>query len=183
MYDLLWQTENVRLPVLLPTLYRAPSWSWASVDGALIFGGESAIDLHARLPCSILDASVELASSSPFVSVNSALMRVQAKLKRVPTESHLLSTPTMWHVSARAGLDSSIKVNGKLLPLMKITLMTHPTLRRSTIFGASACERKPRKKMTFDLATMESKSRLLSSSGAAVSSSPEVNPALACTNV
>ena len=91
MDDLLWQIEDIRNPVSRPVRFRAPSWSWASVDGALIAGGQSAISLNARMSCSVLDAPVELASPNPFGSVKSASMGIQAKLKRVSIDSHLLS--------------------------------------------------------------------------------------------
>ena len=113
MYDLLWQIEDTRIGISRPRFYRAPSWSWASVDGALILGGHMPINSTARPACTILDTSITSTSANVFGPIRSARVRIHAQLRMMTIDSPLLSEPVKWHSRARTGLNCGIKVNGE----------------------------------------------------------------------
>jgi hypothetical protein len=52
-----------------PSRYRAPSWSWASVDEPVAWGSSPAMDRD-RLEVTILDAQCILASLDPTGAVS-----------------------------------------------------------------------------------------------------------------
>jgi hypothetical protein len=60
-----------------PAKYRAPSFSWASVDGAVIPGEWQEGDILVE----VLNASAEVETSNPFGSVDSGSVRLRGTLK------------------------------------------------------------------------------------------------------
>jgi hypothetical protein len=80
--DLLWVlSPPFREPLPRPEKYRAPSWSWASVEG-----GVRLINYNPAWQgpsCTILEASVTLSTENTFGPVISGFLRVQGALKRV----------------------------------------------------------------------------------------------------
>ncbi len=119
MYDLLWQVEDVRVGIARPDVHRAPSWSWASVEGALMLGGQVPLYERTRLACTILGFSSIAASSNPFGPVKAARLRIRAQLKKVSITHMLLNmTPAEWHLLAHSGLNCGIKINGQWIKSM-----------------------------------------------------------------
>jgi hypothetical protein len=112
-YGLLWtyarvpgKAENFRIPyfLALPETYRAPSWSWASVDGGVRtiimprcsastkitpLGGvihppvRANDDEETRPLCTILESAVTLSSSDPYGQVSGGYVKVRGQLRRV----------------------------------------------------------------------------------------------------
>jgi hypothetical protein len=76
--DLHWrvlekQTEQLAFGPTKPTSYRAPSWSWASVDAAIKF---RPLDFD-RIVAEFLDCSVETPGKNPFGRVSSGRLRIR----------------------------------------------------------------------------------------------------------
>ncbi|KAH7303940.1 heterokaryon incompatibility protein-domain-containing protein [Stachybotrys elegans] len=92
--DLLWM-KNFEDPLPSPSIYRAPSWSWASVDGtvshpASVIGSENAY-------CVVLECQVELKrEDSPFGEIKGGHLKVCGRLTKMNWNSsrHLLYGPT-----------------------------------------------------------------------------------------
>lgn len=126
LYDLCWQVDFIK-PADTPKrldFYRAPSWSWASLDGPINLGGSVPVHPTARLACEIVEASaVPAAQSNPFGAVKSAELIVRGRLNRfVVTPDQLLeSSPESWHQVARAGA-ARFEVNGAPLLRMGIAV-------------------------------------------------------------
>lgn len=82
--QLLWQVSGgVR-----PAVYRAPSWSWAAVDGAISYpapGGEKA--------CAYVSScETKLASNSaPYGSVTGGSLTLRCRIKKYPTSREVFS--------------------------------------------------------------------------------------------
>ena len=80
--DLLWRVD-VQVETKLPrishsTSYRAPSWSWASLDGPVIFTRETRFDWE---PLALLvEANVVLGAEDPFGEVVGGLLRIRGPL-------------------------------------------------------------------------------------------------------
>lgn len=90
MVGLLWHASYSEQPRLQrPPEYRAPSWSWAALDGGISFDSEVNY-LHQGIPAhrgtfalSDLSIAIELAGSDPFGMVASGSMTVSGRLKQV----------------------------------------------------------------------------------------------------
>jgi hypothetical protein len=96
--NLLWFVSEDRqtngLPTSRPKQYRAPSWSWASVEGIIetfsISPGESQADFN------ILSVDIETIGPDNTGQVTSGLMRVAGNLLTISTkERHGLQQPTL----------------------------------------------------------------------------------------
>lgn len=84
--DLLWMKDySAYAP--RPGKYRAPSWSWAAVDGRVVYG-----DFDSRLDpgrsdimgCHVLECEVSLVNRDlPFGRIDGGVLRVRSSLKRV----------------------------------------------------------------------------------------------------
>lgn len=122
MYDLCWSLDfasYVSAPKPL-AFYRAPSWSWASLEGPLNLGGSVPIHPSARLACEILEASaVPVSQRNPFGAVRSAELVILAQLSQfvVRPDDLLESSPTAWHQMARAGA-ARFQING--VPMLRM---------------------------------------------------------------
>lgn len=89
LLDLLWKAEAFgRLPPR-PKPYRAPSWSWASIDGlvtAQYLEGTLADAVHLR-KAEILDCQVQLASEeAPFGEVTAGTLKLKGLMTQVTLE-------------------------------------------------------------------------------------------------
>jgi hypothetical protein len=75
--EMLWYVDTITASQQ-PTAYRAPSFSWASIDGAIVPGSwqEDAILVN------ILEASAQREPMNPFGAVESGHVRLQGTLKR-----------------------------------------------------------------------------------------------------
>jgi hypothetical protein len=83
--DLAWQVPPfVRRQTSRPIEYRAPSWSWAALDGLLEFTSETLEDLgHARFVAELLDYNVHVKyASSSFGALSFASIRVSGRLMK-----------------------------------------------------------------------------------------------------
>ncbi|KAN0094497.1 HET domain containing protein [Tylopilus felleus] len=91
LLDLLWKGEPAGGDLRArPAAYRAPSWSWASVDGLITVNyGEAnlADDVHLRR-ADILDCRVTLASEqNPFGEVTKGVLKLKGVVIRVVLET------------------------------------------------------------------------------------------------
>jgi hypothetical protein len=95
--ELLWQkSEEDRFP--RPAVYRAPSWSWAAIDGHIT----PAFSMHYwgedKPECEILQCEVTLASDiMPFGEVTSGFLALNAVLKKIlwdPAEGKMFALKT-----------------------------------------------------------------------------------------
>ena len=66
-----------------PTSYRAPSWSWAAVDGQIWW----VYSPLAEYLCSFSDAHIDVASDDPFGQVQGGYIRVRGSLLVLPPSS------------------------------------------------------------------------------------------------
>lgn len=128
MYDLCWHVDFFSLaedPVEWPDTYRAPSWSWVTVDTPINLGGSVPIHPSAILACEILSTSATpVAQESPFGAVQAAELMVHATLCRLAVVPDPLmdSSPREWHRWARAGA-ARFQIYGISLPQMGIAVM------------------------------------------------------------
>lgn len=81
--------------------YRAPSWSWASVDGEIswrIDGWVQSEDGFLESAIELLTFDTQVEQETPYEQVRSGSMTVKGRLKRIPTEwlleNEVLSYPT-----------------------------------------------------------------------------------------
>ncbi|KAH8802413.1 heterokaryon incompatibility protein-domain-containing protein [Xylogone sp. PMI_703] len=82
MHDLFWKTVAV---VTRPKEYRAPSWSWASLDGRVRWQmwRDFLLCSGCRTYCTILDASTTPAGLDPYGSVKDGFLKVRGVLREV----------------------------------------------------------------------------------------------------
>ncbi|KAH7312978.1 heterokaryon incompatibility protein-domain-containing protein [Rhexocercosporidium sp. MPI-PUGE-AT-0058] len=83
---LLWMRE-AKLPVKRPERYRAPSWSWASIEGEIDFPGRYAADdddgRHSRLVIELVTCHTQLENSvAPYGAVRSGILKLKGKLRQ-----------------------------------------------------------------------------------------------------
>jgi hypothetical protein len=83
LFELLWSRTKQKKDIKpRPTGYRAPSWSWASVDSKVDWAW--ARKRHGKMQARLLEAHLELASPLlPFGAVTSGYMKLRARLKEV----------------------------------------------------------------------------------------------------
>ena len=78
-FDLMWQLDTSERSHRKPISYRAPSWSWASVDGLVYYDGLLAGQNPLRSSfIDLLDASILLAGSDPMGQVTSGVLTLRA---------------------------------------------------------------------------------------------------------
>ncbi|KAH7408974.1 heterokaryon incompatibility protein-domain-containing protein [Cadophora sp. MPI-SDFR-AT-0126] len=101
LVDLSWKLQPHIRPSTRPVEYRAPSWSWASVDGAvstiesLLEDGSKYIPETER-NLKIIDCSTVLNSSDePFGKVSGGRLVIKGRLKRITTMLKFLSVSQM----------------------------------------------------------------------------------------
>lgn len=75
---LCWSVTRHDVPATRPTLYRAPSWSWASIDGPVTFGDSSAIKGSNLFQ--IINATTTLSGNDLLGQVSDGSLCVRAKL-------------------------------------------------------------------------------------------------------
>ncbi|KAK4183448.1 HET-domain-containing protein [Podospora australis] len=87
LFDLLWEIEgSVTEPKVRPENYRAPSWSWASMNGLVRASwkeGEAASVGENLRQAEVVDCQVTVPpKGTPFGELTSALLRLRAVLKQ-----------------------------------------------------------------------------------------------------
>lgn len=96
-YQLIWCVFYE--PHHRPTDYRAPSWSWASVNGNACYFLDH---LSAQYYITIEEVSVELSTANPFGQVSSGDLLLKAHISPIKIEVKdlrlMLETPSNWHV-------------------------------------------------------------------------------------
>lgn len=102
--DLCW-TRSGENPLPRPSTFRAPSWSWAAVNG-IIYNPGAFVEPQEAYHCTIIDCQVELADkNSPFGEVRGGSLKLEARLKK-----------TIWNSSRsllyEAGPDGELVVIG-----------------------------------------------------------------------
>lgn len=103
--------------------YRAPSWSWASIDGAILY--EDASPLFTCKWAHVLSCSVSYAGTDPFVQVTNGTLEVCCRsllpgfLKFKPTDSHRAGYGYFesQHFDIRVSADSFSEDEVFLLPM------------------------------------------------------------------
>ena len=99
--DLLWYAlPDTSGSTSRPEAYRAPSWSWASVDGPLQFFEPQ---IQVNRCCTILDASVALRTSIDFGEVSAGNLRLQGHMARIEADEGLRFSNQS---------DPTVKING-----------------------------------------------------------------------
>ena len=87
-----------------PAKYRAPSWSWAAVDGRIASGHvDSRLDpnLNDIWECDVLECNVSLANEAlPFGRVVGATLKIRSPLKRM-TWNPRAQSPQLIGLAAR----------------------------------------------------------------------------------
>jgi hypothetical protein len=84
-YQLCWKLSTAGER---PTVWRAPSWSWASVDVPVYFPPKNELNFHPacssiKLGCSILDCqATPLSAAAPFGQVSSGFLQVRGRMLR-----------------------------------------------------------------------------------------------------
>jgi hypothetical protein len=91
-FNLCWRVRNIWTPLggsqdtrqPRPTTYRAPSWSWASVDGTIDFEIlRESYRPHVKAGCEILAHKVVLANeNAPFGAVRTGYLVMRGSMKR-----------------------------------------------------------------------------------------------------
>ena len=71
--DLGWSTLGTNQPVHRPRVWRAPSWSWASIVGSVVYGA------HGEEVASVVSVTTSPTSQSPFGQLKSASLVLRGK--------------------------------------------------------------------------------------------------------
>jgi hypothetical protein len=103
----------------LPEKYRAPSWSWASIDGVIYIGWERCREASSNYEviARIVDAKVTAIGGDPFGQIKDGFLRLQGRLfacllrkrERVDSESYSYPMEAIFHKESGdldSGLDS-----------------------------------------------------------------------------
>lgn len=103
--DLLWTKDYAKYSPR-PTKYRAPSWSWAAVDGRVVcdtFDSRLDPDRYDLKECELLQCEVSLANQTlPFGRVVGGIVRVRSPLRRVKWNPSA-SSPQIFEFGAQDG--------------------------------------------------------------------------------
>jgi hypothetical protein len=84
--DLYWRVQDAhRL-----SYYRAPSWSWASLDGHPDVGYLSRLDHEVKLLPEVIDCEVELKGSNPYGAVANGRITLKAPLEPLFLTGHYI---------------------------------------------------------------------------------------------
>lgn len=85
MHDLFWQTVDKGV-VTKPSSYRAPSWSWAALDGRVSWKAwEEFVGCKGGCVayCTVLDSWTELAGLDPFGGVKDGGLKIRGRVENV----------------------------------------------------------------------------------------------------
>lgn len=118
MVGLLWHASYKERPRLQrPPIYRAPSWSWAALDGGISFDSEVNYT-HQGIPAqrstfalSDLDIAIQLTGSDPFGMVASGTMTVSGRLKQV--EYQIVSESLEYYHSPMPNMSDCLYSDGE----------------------------------------------------------------------
>ena len=109
MVGLLWRASYSEQPRLQrPPLYRAPSWSWAALEGGILFDSDVS---RADFVLSDLDVAIRLAGSDPFGMVASGTLTVSGRLKQV--EYRVVSESLEYYYSPMANMSDPLYSDGE----------------------------------------------------------------------
>lgn len=136
--QLLWRRDS-RQPILpRPTQYTAPSWSWASIDGAVVANSTSILEDTIK----ILDVVVEpLSPSTSYTDIKSGFIRLRGRLKLACIDLRtglLREFSTSENISGFDGeitLDASENWADDVLDCWCLEFRPQDTTSRSSIFG------------------------------------------------
>jgi hypothetical protein len=84
--QLLWSPARLQLksrPTTRQTEYRAPTWSWASIDGRILPGTPGLYPKQKNILINIHEAKTTLASSDPFGAVKDGHLVISGRITRV----------------------------------------------------------------------------------------------------
>lgn len=80
--QLLWSTPKGEI-TKRPVRYRAPSWSWAAIDGTLDWPSKQGL-MDAEIFCTLLDVEIQpLRSKQPYGAVTAGRIKVYGEVKQV----------------------------------------------------------------------------------------------------
>lgn len=104
--SLLWSRYSDENPRRLSPYY-APTWSWASVTGAVWYvhatGNEPASEETRIQPrCEVIEVSVTLASSNPFGPARSGFLKLRGRVGRLPRHWQPDGYPNLWVLSSES---------------------------------------------------------------------------------
>lgn len=119
MIGLLWEASYSDRPRLeRPPAYRAPSWSWAALDGEILFPEAKSSNLKRilhrnKFALSDINIHIELAGSNPFGRVKSGAMTVSGRLK--PVEYEIQSESWEYYNSVMPNMNDPLYSEGKYI--------------------------------------------------------------------
>lgn len=88
--NLMWKVHHIWTPILgdidmravRPPGYRAPTWSWASVDGHVTIDSVGVDASAPQIACEVLDCQVELANQAlPYGPVSSGYITIRGRVR------------------------------------------------------------------------------------------------------
>ncbi|KAE9363229.1 HET-domain-containing protein, partial [Stipitochalara longipes BDJ] len=85
LFTLLWGTMTKTLSTMnqgKPKSYRAPSWSWASVDGRIWFQYDESSRKYFIYTATIIQCTIEVATANPFGQVASGDLVISGPVKK-----------------------------------------------------------------------------------------------------
>ena len=89
LQQLCWQSASNTTFLSRPNQYRAPSWSWASVDGGPLYFRSYILNSYSLYRCELIECNTTLRSASlPFGEVTGGYL----KLRAVPREGRFHAT-------------------------------------------------------------------------------------------
>ncbi len=84
---LLWQVKSASIDTTVRTQYRAPSWSWASVNAEVAFAlSEKKENVDHRMLCDIVDISVTPMTADETGPLRNGYLRLRGPLRRFQFE-------------------------------------------------------------------------------------------------
>ena len=104
-----------------PATYRAPSWSWASLDGKVASNHATYPDPCPVIAFEILEVCTQLASPDPFGAVSDGRLVLRAGLRRARCSSEDLMP-----MRAKEKTDFRSSIPGRLEPLLGIRELLFP---------------------------------------------------------
>lgn len=79
---LLWNTQG-KPPTKAPSQYRAPSWSWAAMNGPIVPGSMMEIRSGTKFSFEILEAGVDVLGHDPMGHVSGGRLKVSGLMKQL----------------------------------------------------------------------------------------------------
>jgi hypothetical protein len=130
VHDLFWQSSNA---ATRPPEYRAPSWSWASLDGRILWPSWRVCltCIGCKMYCTVLDVHILQAGMNPYGAVKDGFLKVHGRLEVMDVEMvDENSCPRRWR----------LVYNGKGIGSAKLDRILQHSTNRYQALTVATCQ-------------------------------------------